>query len=81
MLAAEPIERRPDRVGLPVTMPRESDGKMHPDGKSAASMQPENAVGECAGLHGAPDLGRFPGKHVAESRKVFLSRKEERRRW
>lgn len=33
---AAPIERRPDRARLPVTMLRQTDGKVRHDGSSAA---------------------------------------------
>lgn len=69
-----------DRVGMPVTLPRESDGKMHRDGKSAADMQPETAVDECAGVHGAPDLSILAANIAPAGFRVFYCRVEEKRR-
>lgn len=78
--AAEPIGRPPDRVVVPVMLPRESDGKMYPDGQSAATAQPEAAVGECGGLHGAPELLPAWRQGIAASWKVeFRGRNEKRR--
>ena len=54
--AAAPIDRRPDRARLPVTMLRQSDGKVRHDGSSAAFMQPVDPVAERGRLHGASEL-------------------------
>ncbi|MDK1494271.1 hypothetical protein QN219_30385 [Sinorhizobium sp. 7-81] len=78
--AAAPIERRPDRVGLPVMLPRESDGKMHRDGKSAAVPRPETAIAECGGLHGAPELETRWEQRIVAKTSVFYSIDKEKRR-
>lgn len=54
--AAAPTMRRPDRARLPVTMLRQSDGKVRHDGSSAATAQPKQPVAERGRLHGASEL-------------------------
>ena len=54
--AAAPIDRRPDRARLPVTMLRQSDGKVRHDGSSAALMQPKHPIAVRGRLRGASEL-------------------------
>ena len=78
--AAVPIGRRPDRARLPVTMLRQSDGKVRRDGSSAADVQPEHPVAERGGVQGASELeARERRRAVANS--IVYSRigKDERR--
>jgi len=52
-------------------MHRRSDGKVRRDSLSAAFAQPQHAVDERGGLHGAPELLPVAQRSVAGSRKVF----------
>jgi hypothetical protein len=79
--AAAPIARRPDRAGLPVTMLRQSDGKVRHDGSSAANKQRNYAVAERGRLHGASELDARLRNHGMEYRIVYYRRLEEERRW
>ena len=78
--AAAPIERRPDRARVPVTMPRQSDGKMRRDGSSAANAQPKHSVAERGGVHGASELEVSERQRVRENDIEYL-RSQEKRRW
>jgi len=78
--AAAPIERRPDRVRMPVMMPRESDGKMRRDGSNAATVQPKYPVAERVGVHVAPDLSTSQKQRAVEMRKAYHRRQKEKRR-
>ena len=78
--AAAPIGRRPDRARLPVTMLRQSDGKVRRDGSSAADVQPEHPVAERGGVQGASELEvRERRRAVANSIVYSRVRKDERR--
>lgn len=79
--AAAPIERRPDRARMPVTMPRQSDGKLHRDGSRAATVQPKHPVAECGRVHGASELHANERKRIAEYRFVYHRSRKEKRRW
>ena len=80
--AATRIERSLDRVGVPVMLPRMSDGKMHRDGQSAAvRWQPDNAVAECGRVHRAPELSLVKGPRVVANYRVSCRRKKEERLW
>ncbi|MGA0565691.1 hypothetical protein ACO2RV_25075, partial [Ancylobacter sp. VNQ12] len=78
--AAAPIGRRPDRARMPVMQPRGSDGKMRRDGSSAADEQPNQAVDERGGLHGAPGLSPQEPSCGAAPLSVLLNAMEKRRR-
>ena len=78
--AAVPIGRRPDRARLPVTMLRQSDGKVRRDGSSAADVQPEHPVAERGGVQGASELEASERKRVmANSAVYYRIRNDERR--
>lgn len=79
--AADPIERRPDRARLPVTMLRQSDGKVRHDGSSAAFVQPKHPVAERGRLHGASELDAQKRNRSAENRFVYYRIMKEKRRW
>lgn len=79
--AAAPIARRPDRAGLPVTMLRQSDGKVRHDGSSAANKQRNYPVAERGRLHGASELDTRIRNRGIENRVVYYRRLEEERRW
>lgn len=79
--AAAPIDRRPDRARLPVTMPRQSDGKLHRDGSGAATAQLKHPVAECGRVHGASELQANERKRIAEYRFVYYRIQKEKRRW
>ncbi len=79
--AAAPIERWPDRARMPVTMPRQSDGKLHRDGSGAANMQPKHPVTECGRVRGASELHANERKRIIEYRFVYHRRRKEKRRW
>ncbi|RUV60874.1 hypothetical protein EOA85_08540 [Mesorhizobium sp. M5C.F.Ca.IN.020.29.1.1] len=75
--AAAPIARRPDRGGLPVTLLRQTDGKVRYDGSSAAFVQPINPVAERGRLHGASELVPKRGI-VAERINSYIIAQKER---
>jgi hypothetical protein len=59
-----PVARSRDHAGMPVTLPRESDGKMRRDGSGAAwFLQPDgekHPVDERGRVHGAPEFSTVP---------------------
>jgi hypothetical protein len=71
----------PDHAGLPVMLPRESDGEMRRDGSRAACEQPKHPVAERGRVHGAPELSSCQVLSVAAKRKVDLSSERRQRRW
>lgn len=78
--AAVPASSRPDRARVPVTMPRQTDGKMRLDGSGAAKGQPEYPVDERGRVQGASQLETTKSKRVmANDRVYFRIRKEKRR--
>ena len=79
--AVAPIDRRPDRARMPVTMPRQSDGKLHRDGSGAVKMQPKDPVAECGRVHGASQPHANERKRVTEYRFVYYRSRKEKRRW
>jgi hypothetical protein len=79
--AATPIERRPDRARVPVTMLRQSDGKLRRDGSAAADVQPKNPVAERGRVQGALELKDRRKQRDTEKKSVYLRRKKEKRRW
>ena len=79
--AAVPITRWPDRARMPVTMLRQSDGKLRHDGSGAANVQPEHPVDERGGVHGAPELERSERQRVEENSVVCYRSHKEKRRW
>lgn len=79
--AAAPIARRPDRVGLPVTMLGQSDGKVRHDGSSAANKQRNYPIAERGRLHGASELdARIRNRGIEHRIVYYRSLEEERRR-
>ena len=78
--AAVPIGRRPDRARLPVTMLRQSDGKVRRDGSSAADMQPEHPVAERGGVQGASELEARERRRVVANSIVYSRIKKDERR-
>jgi len=78
--AAAPIERRPDRARLPVTLLRQTDGKLRHDGSSAAEVQPKHPVAERGRLHGTSELDLGILDSDAENRFVYYRTLEEERR-
>ncbi|RUW24043.1 hypothetical protein EN858_20100 [Mesorhizobium sp. M4B.F.Ca.ET.215.01.1.1] len=78
--AAAPIDRRPDRARLPVTMHRQSDGKVRHDGSSAAFVQPINPVAERGRLHGASELDARTRHRSTENKFVYYRTEGEERR-
>jgi hypothetical protein len=68
--AAAPIDRRPDRAGLPVTLLRHSDGKVRHDGSRAAIKQRGYLVAERGRLHGVSELDGSKRNRVLEHRIV-----------
>jgi hypothetical protein len=79
--AAVPITRWPDRARMPVTMLRQSDGKLRHDGSGAANVQPKHPVDERGGVHGAPELERTQRQRVEENSAVCYRSHKEKRRW
>jgi hypothetical protein len=79
--AAVPIDRRPDCARVPVTMLRQSDGKVRRDGSSAAKVQPEHPVAERGGVQGASELQAREQKRVVEQNAVYYRSQKEKRRW
>lgn len=79
--AAAPIARRPDRARLPVTLLRQTDGKLRHDGSSAAAVQPKHPVAERGRLHGASELDGQKRNRSAEHRFAYYRNFEEERRW
>ena len=69
--AAAPIDRRPDRARLPVTMLRQSDGKVRPDGSIAATVQPNHTFAERGRLHGPSELDVQKRNRSKENRFVY----------
>lgn len=70
-----------DHAGLPVMMPRESDGEMRRDGSSAANVQPKHPVAERGRVHGVPDFSSYEVLRIAAKREVVLSSEKDKRRW
>ncbi|MFG1289824.1 MULTISPECIES: hypothetical protein, partial [Xanthobacter] len=78
--AAAPIGRRPDRARLPVTMLRQSDGKVRRDGSSTADVQLKHPVAERGGVQGASELEARERKRAVANSVVYSHiRKSERR--
>ena len=70
-----------DHAGLPVMMPRQSDGEMRRDGSSAADVQPKYPVAERGRVHGVPGFSSGEALRVAAKREVVLSSEKDKRRW
>lgn len=79
--AAALTQRRSDRARVPVTMLRQSDGKLRRDGSSAAKVQPEHPVAERGGVQGASELQAREQKRVVEQNAVYYRSQKEKRRW
>jgi len=74
----------PDHAGMPVTLPRESDGDMRRDGSDVVRLlQPsdeKSAVDERGRVHGAPELSPVKELLAAEKFRVDYRARSERRR-
>ena len=72
-----PVAGQPDHAGMPVTLPRESDGNMRRDGsKVARLLQPSDenqAVDERGRVHGAPELSFVKELLAAEKFRVAIA--------
>lgn len=79
--AATPIERRLDRARVPVTMLRQSDGKLRHDGSGAAEVQPKYPVAERGRVQGALELKDRRKQRVEENNAVYYRSQKEKRRW
>jgi hypothetical protein len=75
-----PVAEPSDHARMPVTMPRDSDGKMRLGGLNAARMQPHHPVDERGRLHGAPELDPFAEQRIAAKLRVDFSNVKEKRR-
>lgn len=74
--AAVPANSRPDRARVPVTMPRQTDGKMRLDGSGAAKGQPEYPVDERGRVQGASQLEAAKSKRAICERPSIFSHPE-----
>ncbi len=79
--AAAPDINRPDRARVPVTMLRQSDGKMRCDGSGAAEMQPEHPVAKRGRVQGASELEDWRKQRDTCKKSVYLRNLKEKRRW
>ena len=75
-----PVAKPSDRARVPVTMSRDSDGKMRLGGSNAARMQPHLPVDERGRLHGAPELDPKAEQRIAAKIRVEFSNAKEKRR-
>jgi hypothetical protein len=75
-----PVAERSDHARMPVTMPRDSDGKMRRGGSNAARLQPHHPVDERGRLHGAPELEPFAEQRIAAKIRVEFTNAKEKRR-
>lgn len=79
-----PVAGHPDHAGMPVTLPRESDGNMRRDGSDVVwLLQPtdtKQAVDERGRVRGAPELSPVKERLAAEVFRVDYRAKSERRR-
>lgn len=81
LVSGRPIARRPDRVGLPMTMLRQCDEKVHHDGSRAAFKPPvdlSQSAEDCTAHRG---LDAKIWNRDIEHRIVCYRRLEEDRRW
>ncbi|PRD40532.1 hypothetical protein C5748_26385 [Phyllobacterium phragmitis] len=79
--AAAPDNSRTDRARVPVTMLRQSDGKLRRDGSGAAKVQPKHPVAERGRVQGASELENWRQTRDIEKKSVYLRRQKEKRRW
>ena len=79
-----PVAVHPDHAGMPLTLPRESDGEMRRDGSEVVwLLQPsdeKHAVDERGRVHGAPELSPVNELLSAEKIRVECRDISERRR-
>jgi hypothetical protein len=66
---------------MPVTMLRDSDGKMRLGGSNAARLQPHHPVDERGRMHGVPELSAFAEQRIAAKIRVEFTNAKEKRRW
>ena len=78
--AAVAANSRPDRARVPVTMPRQTDGKMRLDGSGAAKGQPEDPVDERGRVQGASELEAAKSKRAMANDRVYSRIQKEKRR-
>lgn len=78
--AAVPANSRSDRARVPVTMPRQTDGKMRLDGSGAAKEQSKYPVDERGRVQGASELEAGKGRHVMANDRVYSRILNEKRR-
>lgn len=71
---------RSDRARVPVTMPRQTDGKMRLDGSGAAKGQPEYPVDERGRVQGASELEAAASKRAMANDRVYSRIQKEKRR-
>jgi len=83
--AISPVSVHPDHAGMPVTLPRKSDGNMRCDGSDVVwLLQPsdeKSAVDERGRVHGAPELSPLKKRLVGEKMRVDYRTTSERRRY
>ena len=76
-----PVARSRDHAGMPVTLPRESDGNMRRDGSDVVwLLQPsyeKHAVDEGGRVRGAPELSPVKELLVAEKFRVDYRARSE----
>ncbi|MGQ0446068.1 MAG: hypothetical protein ACT4O2_13325, partial [Beijerinckiaceae bacterium] len=72
-----PVAERSDHAGLPVMMPRDSDGKLRRGGSETVQpVRPDSMkhpVDEHGRLHGAPELDPTAEQRIVEKRRVEFS--------
>lgn len=78
--AAVPANSRPDRARVPVTMPRQTDGKMRLDGSGAAKGQPEYPVDERGRVQGASQLEAAKSMREMANDRVYSRIRNYKRR-
>jgi hypothetical protein len=79
-----PVAKRSDHAGLPVMMPRDSDGKLRRDGSETVQpVRPDSMkrpVDERGRLHGAPELDPKAEQRIAAKLRVEFTNAKEKRR-
>ena len=79
-----PVAERSDHAGLPVMMPRDSDGKLRCDGSETVQpVRPDSMkrpVDERGRLHGAPELDPKAEQRIAAKIRVEFTNAKEKRR-
>lgn len=65
---------------MPVTMLRQSGGKVRRNGSSAADVQPKHPVDERGGMQGASELEARGRQRAIEKNVVYVRIRKEKRR-